>query len=253
MRKSIEIGNTKVVADTIGGKILSWTYKGDDIIAPFRVKHDKKERGGIFACLPFFGPAPEEMPNIPQHGWLRHQELDMECQSIDENGDVILTFKGLNITTREYPWRLEYKIRYRLTETVMRIYLECKMIEVIGESLHMPAKVQLALHPYFAMSKKTGGASIIHARSNLEFSSEAYFMDSRTLFANTPAGTIRVSTTCSKICLWSDAPIINEERGTKKYVCIEPVLTIPEDGDKYHYIYPGESVSIAMDIKLGID
>lgn len=64
-----------------GGKVTSWSYQGHEIIYPFRlIEREGKmdQRGGIFACFPNFGRAPQF--GLPIHGPLRDLEGTLEVE-----------------------------------------------------------------------------------------------------------------------------------------------------------------------------
>ena len=237
--RGYKIGNNVFTLIRIGGRLLSWTVNGRDVIYPFRETEDGKERGGIFYCLPFFGPSPKGMENIPQHGWMRHEKMKLESATVDD-GTTILTFYGSNKKSKQYPWLLEYFIRYTLKKTGVRIYLDIQRVDERTDY----APVNVAGHPYMAISEE-GVFPFGDGERAITFSDEAYFINTQPFVVNTPGAKIQMSSQgCQKICLWSHDP--------SQSACIEPVLALPEEfgTDRGFYLAPGEAVSMSMELTI---
>jgi len=80
-----------VLASSMGGTILDWKYKGEDILFPrqvIKIDSQEKIRGGSHLCFPFFGPTPEGFGAWPQHGNMRDELL--QIVSFAENKIVFL-------------------------------------------------------------------------------------------------------------------------------------------------------------------
>lgn len=93
------IGNNDVyaVVSSVGGTVKEFVYHGENLIFQDRMVGDKS-RGGIPICFPFFGKPIERFSGISQHGWLRHQELELH-----EGTQNCVVFGGENEITEEFP------------------------------------------------------------------------------------------------------------------------------------------------------
>ncbi len=210
----IEQGNSRVEISRVGGTILSWTVDGQEIIPKLFKKVNQETgkasyRGGMPICFPFFGPSPEGMKSIPQHGWLRNSEME-----IIESGENEITFSQENKPTDEYPWQLKTTLQYKITDDSLEVILQ---ITRLSDGQQSPAPIDPALHPYFAIDKNSQTKV---DQQEINFSSEARGLDitdDSDITIDTKAGTVKMTTEeFSKLWVWSDNP--------EEYGCLEPVL-----------------------------
>ena len=214
----IEQGNSRVEISKIGGTILSWTVGGQEIIPKLFKKVNQETgkasyRGGMPICFPFFGPSPEGMKSIPQHGWLRNSEME-----IIEPGKNEITFSQKNQPTNEYPWQLKTTLQYKITDDSLEVILQ---ITRLSDDQQSSAPIDPALHPYFAINKNH---QIKVNQQEIDFSPKDYGLDitdGSDITIDTKAGTVKMTTAgFSKLWVWSDKP--------EEYGCLEPVLDDPK-------------------------
>jgi hypothetical protein len=117
MKKLYGIGNegSYAVISSRGASILSWTVGRTAIIFPQTTKNGFVE-GGIQICFPFWGLYQRFSGEIPQHGWLKGQDL-----VLDEQGENLLALKGYMQTKKTYPWYTLYEVKISVTERELRL------------------------------------------------------------------------------------------------------------------------------------
>lgn len=224
----------------IGGTTLRFVWDGLDIIYPFFITKEGKQRGGIPICFPFFGPAPAEFSEIFQHGWLRHEELTLE----GNGAKTFLSLVGAGGKKSRicYPWLLDYRVNFILDHWGLKIILKVRRL---NDGIVRRSPVNPAFHPYISnlgnAVAKANGVSI----SSFEKKSQR-FPFSREAIAD--LGKIRVKIISdgfrrgSFFNSWSDL--------SEKYFCLESVFSPPE----YFNTRNGEFLQIdeIMEVSLSL-
>jgi len=257
----INIGESEFEVSAKGGMITGWKHKDKDIIPELHQKENSTSlRGGVPICFPFFGPSPIGMESIPQHGWLRNEELSGKMVENYNPGDIkidsdkkgalieqiknktVIQFSKENEPTAEYPWKLKYTITHILTEDGMETVLE---IERLNDGQEEDAPINPAFHPYFAI-KQDGQTKIDGEEPN--FSPNDYgidITDDSDIVISTQGGLIKMQTEgFGKVWIWSDNP--------DKYACIEPVIQEPEKFNTPEGKFLKQREKIQVSMKLGI-
>ena len=238
--ETIKQGNSKVEISKTGGTILSWTVDGQEIIPKLFKKINQKTgktsyRGGMPICFPFFGPSPEGMENIPQHGWLRNSK-----GSILKINDNQVSVAHENDPTEEYPWKLEVGFNCQITDNSLEITLA---ITRLSDGQQSPAPINPAFHPYFTINKNSQ-SKVDHQEIN--FSSKDYGLDitdDSNIIIDTKAGPVKMTTKgFSKLWVWSDNP--------EKYGCLEPVLDDPKKFNTEAGTFLDENNTLILEMKL---
>jgi D-hexose-6-phosphate mutarotase len=249
--KNIEVGKSKFNISSKGAMITGWKYKGKDIIPELHQKESSTSlRGGVPICFPFFNASPPGMENIPQHGWLRNEELPGQIisQTADE---IIIQFSKSNQPIENYPWRLKYIITHKLTAQSEESILE---IERLNDGEKKDAPINPAFHPYFTINP-AGQAKI--GEHTPKFTEDFYYTgislvrdtevsEDGTIIISTRVGEIEMKTKGFKIvCLWTD--------NSEKYVCIEPTIQehLKFNTPEGKFLKIGEKIKVSMKLKLG--
>ncbi len=220
--KNIEIGKSKFNISSKGAMMTGWKYKGEDIIPELHQKENSTSlRGGAPICFPFFNASPPGMENIPQHGWLRNEELSGEIISQSED-EVVIRFSKVNAPIENYPWQLKYTITHRLTGQSAESILK---IERLNDDEEKDAPINPAFHAYFTINPN-GKTKI--GEHTPKFTSDFYYTNiplvkdtelskKGELIVDTRVGKIKMETEGLKVaCLWTD--------DLERYACIEPTI-----------------------------
>ncbi len=224
-----------------GGQVINWVQDGKQIIY-LQQTVGSKLRGGIPICFPFFGPPKPRFSEIRQHGWLRDENLVMEngCH----NG---LKFKGISQNRKGYPWSLEYKVSISLKQVrVLELKLEMKRLK---DGIEEDAPINPAYHPYFSNLGLKAVKIGEHEREiSLGQDETVYLKGNKVLIID--LGEEKVQMTLggdfdeeSCITLWTD---------NKKYFCVEPSLTHPNDFNtpKGKYLKQGEVLTLICRLRV---
>jgi D-hexose-6-phosphate mutarotase len=229
--------NTEAIVSSKGGTVTNLVYKGMDIVYPQRTTVEKKVRGGIPICLPFFGPPkPEFAKEIPQHGWLRNEELELSTKSANS-----VTFSGISLYKRSYPWALRYIVDVSIkAEGVLELKL---LVKRLKDGIAGKAPINPAFHPYFS---NLGKRSVRIDGTKITEFGEAKILPikNKVLFIDSGQAKIQMLLggdfgKSSHVALWSD---------NIAYFCVEPILTHPDDFDtpKGKYLKEGESITLSL-------
>lgn len=222
MLKTIGSRESHAVISSVGATINTFVYRGENLIYP-EGKIGEKSRGGIPICFPFFGKPPKNFSDIPQHGWLRKQELNLI-----EESEAYVVFSGVNERTSEFPWSLEYQIRVGILPT------GCLMLNLItkrikdGESRKAP--INPGFHPYFCSNRSDDLVTKCTARIGSDVVTKFHKESVKTsvaepILVRSGSRTLKM-VLCgdfsydSSLTLWSD--------NAEEYFCVEPVLTHPD-------------------------
>lgn len=240
--EDIKIGESEFNISSRGGMVTGWKYKGADIIPELHQKENSTSlRGGVPICFPFFGPSPEGMKNIPQHGWLRNEELSGKIVEEAENKTVV-QFSKESAPTEEYPWKLRYTIIHTLAENGVETILEVERLE---DRQKEDAPINPAFHPYFAI-EQDGQTKIDGVEPN--FSPKDYgidITDNTDITISTQGGLVKMQTKgFGKVWIWSD--------DAENYACIEPVIQEPTkfNTPEGKFLTPREKNQIMMRLTI---
>ncbi len=244
------IGNEDfyAVVSSVGGTVQEFVYHGENLIYKGR-QIGGKSRGGIPICFPFFGKPIACFSSIPQHGWLRNQELSMQGYA-EEYG--ILFVEG-NTPTEEFPWQLKYEVTVSIDSEVDALSLKL-VTERLKDGVDFGAPINPGFHPYFCADRSNGIATCmarVGSRVLTDFKKE-----SEKIVANTPiiikSGSrflkMQLSgdfNPASQLTLWSGSP--------GEYFCVEPILTQQDvfaktEGGKF--LKEGEKSTIIMQLSV---
>ena len=145
----IELATKKTIGDrynfaevsSLGAMVERYVVGGKRVLYNMKSVGDKT-RGGIPICFPFFGSPPEGFRDIPQHGWLRHQQLE-----IKEKRSREIVFVGKNMPSDAYPWQLDYEITVLIN---MQSSLLLKVVTTrLSDGERYDAPFNPGFHPYF--------------------------------------------------------------------------------------------------------
>ena len=133
-----------------GAHVASWQPAGErpvlwlspaSLFAP-----GKAIRGGVPICLPWFGPHPED-PSAPSHGFARTSPWTLDEARDVEDGRVAVAL-GLHHAAGSSPlWPAAFDTRF-----VVTVGRELDMSLTIHNTGATAARVEAALHTYFAVS-----------------------------------------------------------------------------------------------------
>jgi len=230
----------QVVISPIGGQVISFVKDGKEIIYLQRTI-EAKRRGGIPICFPFFGPPKQRFATIPQHGWLRDQELYTAYE-----GEQVVVFQGDNEerNTKSYSWLLRYSVDIQLTDRSLVLLLRVQRLE---DKIKEDAPINPAFHPYFS---KLGRRAIKIGEEETEnFNKDAKIVrlnGKKELTINLGQKKVKMvlegdfgEESC--VTLWTDS---------EQYFCVEPSLTHPDDFDTQNgkYLKQGEFLTLVCEL-----
>ena len=214
--KNLQIGESKFSFLTRGGMLTKWERQGKAIIPTFhRKKGSTSWRGGIPVCFPFFNASPSGMEDIPQHGWLRQEEMVGRITR-QTDSEIEVVFEKKNKPRVSYPWLLDYSLTYYLSERELKMTFTVRRL---ADGIKNPAPINPAFHPYFAVDKKY---PVVLGGQRPSFGEEFYYLPipskkSPAVLVDTVAGKVQMTTAGFQVfCLWTDNP--------EKYICLEPVV-----------------------------
>jgi len=236
------IGNLldkEAFVSSIGGTITGFVCDGIDIIYPQKMIGTKL-RGGIPICFPFFGsPKARFAKEIPQHGWLRNEELKLIGKS-----PFTLIFQGKSQNRKVYPWHLVYQVVTSLTADALQLKLKVQRLE---DGIIEDAPVNPAFHPYF---NNLGRRAVRIGSKEISDFGEAKIIpiENKVLFVDLGKKTIEILLgndfgENTHVALWSDS---------NEYFCIEPILNYPDDFDtsRGRHLKQGESLILSCAIAI---
>jgi D-hexose-6-phosphate mutarotase len=248
--QNFKLGKSEFNISPKGAMITGWKYKTQEIIPELHPKQNSTSlRGGVPICFPFFNASPPGMENIPQHGWLRNEELKGKIiQQTDD--EVTVRFSKENQPLENYPWRLQYIITHKLTPKTAETILE---IERLSDGQKKNAPINPAFHPYFTI-RQTEKTKIGNHRP--QFSNDFYYQEiplkenslqskDGAIIIDTEGGLVEMKTEGFKVvCLWTD--------NFQEYACIEPVV---DEHLKFNtlsgtFLKSGEKLKLIIDLKI---
>jgi galactose mutarotase-like enzyme len=216
-----EIGRY-VIVSLKGATVISYIFNNVVVIFP-QTLVGSKIRGGIPICFPFFGsPKPKFAGEISQHGWLRDQQFAPHREG--ENSVILRGFMNGQVKTT-YPWAFLYDVEISI-EPKGTLALELCAVR-LNDGIDDLAPVNPGFHPYFcnlgrkaviingdAWIAEEGPAKIVPA-------AEEILIDMGAAQVKMSLGGDFDEKSC--FALWTD--------NAKKYFCVEPILTHPDDFD----------------------
>ncbi|MBW8189975.1 D-hexose-6-phosphate mutarotase [Neiella marina] len=105
----------------------------------------KAIRGGVPVCWPWFGPHPTDS-NLPQHGFARNQNWQLENATQLPSGATELTFVLTDTPASRELWPHAFKLALKVT-----VATELTLELITTNCDDVPATVGGALHSYFAV------------------------------------------------------------------------------------------------------
>ncbi|MFH1036463.1 MAG: hypothetical protein V1756_00130 [Patescibacteria group bacterium] len=236
-------GSTFALVSTLGGTVMDFSYQKINIIYPQRkvdIQGEKKSRGGIPICFPFFGPAINRFAGISQHGWLQSQGLIIK--SLMESS---ITMTGSQ-RSEKFPWNLEYSVSVGVNPGILTVNLEVRRMQ---DSNPEDCPINPAFHPYFTNLGKREVK--IGQQTYTDFLAESLIVPSeRNVVIDNGLCKVQMSlggdfSGNSRICLWSDDP--------DKYFCVEPMLAPMEsfaDDDDGVFLAGKEIIRLDMALRV---
>lgn len=234
-------GILSMETSAIGARIISLTKNGKDFIFPQqfvgKVKGINVIRGGMHPCSPIFGKKDGQFAAIPQHGGLRDIDWRLVNATDDDGIEYQCEFK-------QFDYWLVYSVHYRLVSNCLRV------ITRIENKLSVPVPLEFGWHPYFFAPEGAKISFSLHPENRPIFVDQPYspqiFETSKTIKINlVGVGRVRLYTlqgfATGRVCIWTD--------WRKEYVCVEPLLSHPDDFNTQEGIFLDEGhlvVSLAM-------
>jgi D-hexose-6-phosphate mutarotase len=242
---TLESGTAKAVISETGGQVISWSVDGQDIIFP-QIQLGAKKRGGVPICFPFFGPPTKRFADIPQHGWLRKQELKVKLLPVWKSYIELL---GFSQKRPSYPWSMKYIVKAHLTDKGLELELR---IERQYDGIEEDAPVNPCFHPYFSSFGKRlvkiGGKVYDFETLRNGRSEKIHVGENPRILIDTGDRKIHMLLTShfsKKTCLtlWTD---------NEKYFCVEPSLTSIDEFDttKGKYLKKGETLILRCTLMI---
>lgn len=246
----ITIGNENVyaVVSLIGATVKEFVCHGENLIYPARL-FNEKSRGGIPICFPFFGKSTDEFSGIPQHGWLRNQELELVEQS-----DIHVQLTGENEPTKEFPWKLKYFITITVDSEENSLLMEL-VVTRLADGEYFSAPINPGFHPYFCSDQLNaiayGMANVGNGNIITDFPEQSVkipvgnpilIKSGTRIIEMVLEGDFSAS---SCLTLWSD--------NIEEYFCVEPVLTHPRVFSKLEggeFLDEGERLEMVCFLKV---
>lgn len=236
--------NSYAIISSVGGTVHRFVCNGKEVIFPF-LTVDDKSRGGIPICFPFFGPPTQRFQTIPQHGWLRHEELRLIQAS-----DTTVSFAGANKKSEAFPWLLEYRviIKIELDGLVLRLF-----VKRLKDGHFVKLPINPAFHPYFWSNPDSNDRCIarclarVGGRIITEYSKQSWKCPVNSpILINSGTQTVKMTldgdfNQNSSLTHWSDNP--------DAFFCTEPKLTDEDafdDPDAGSFLGEDETMEISM-------
>ena len=145
----LETAQAAAAVSLCGGRILSFTVKGDEVLwrpRAWRWESEGWTHGGLPLCWPWFGmdgPNPTNM-----HGFVRTQTFAIRRKELGRERCELVLGLSSNAATRKR-WPHDFDLEYRIVLTD-RLRLELKTANTGRE----PFQLTTGFHPYFAIGDR---------------------------------------------------------------------------------------------------
>ena len=197
-------GAAKAIVDPMGAWLTNLSDDNGDILYPKRTLKGadgaNKDRGGLFVCVPNFGPGGAS--GLAQHGFARTQEWEI----IDKTESSIL----LKLLPTEGKYTdVSFVVSYQLNDRILIATLD------IANDSSQEVRVAPAFHPYFATQESE--VKINGEVQNLSELHEAVFEE----------GKQQELATAGRVFLLESKDLTTWAKWTDElgpYVCVEPSL-----------------------------
>jgi len=204
MEQELWSGPTKAIVDPMGAWLTNLSDDNGDILYPKRAFQmpdgTSKDRGGLFVCLPNFGPGGGS--GLAQHGFGRIQEWEV----LDKTEASILM--KLKAPEGEYA-ALNAVLSYQLNDQLLMAALD------LTNDGDRDLRIAPAFHPYFATSE--GIVKVNGEEQILDELAEAVFIEGKE--QEIEANGRVISCESSQLTEWAKW---TDQLG--QYVCVEPSL-----------------------------
>jgi hypothetical protein len=211
-----------------GGTIVRWQYGEVDVLYPQRrisVRGELKLRGGIPICVPIHGKPPDERWlqgfGIPQHGFVRDQQMEYVRRESSASGQMNLTHVGSGV----FPWGFLCAETPMVTEEGVYHSLVVMRLKEHDQSKFpgtpeggMP--VAPGIHPYFSTPRGVWGLAhgkrTLHNTGLRKGESQVWpLVAGESVRLRTSLGTVRFvpQEPYQELVIWTDS---------EYYVCVEP-------------------------------
>lgn len=205
MEQELWSGPTKAIVDPMGAWLTNLSDDNGDILYPKRLLKtadgETKDRGGLFVCLPNFGPGGTS--SLAQHGFGRTQQWEI----LDKTEASIL-LKMEDQTEGEYK-DIRAILSYQLNDQLLMAALD------ISNDGDQDMRIAPAFHPYFATSEEP--VKINDEEQKLDELAEAVFLEGEKQQIEVSGRAIACeSPQLNTWAKWTDQ--------LGPYVCLEPSL-----------------------------
>jgi glucose-6-phosphate 1-epimerase len=225
-------GAAKAIVDPLGAWLTNLSDENGDIIYPKRsleaADGTTKDRGGLFACAPDFGPGGAS--GLPQHGFARTEPWEV----VDRTESSVL----LKLIPSEGEYKdVTFVVSYQLNDHIL-----IATFDVANDSGH-DVRVAPAFHPYFATH---GGEVKINGEQQVlsELHEATFEQDEKQEIELAGRKLTLASPQLTTWAKWTD------ELGP--YICLEPSLAgfsfLNETPAPAEVLKPGETKSFTFTI-----
>ena len=205
-----------------GARITGLKKDGRDFFFPQQVIRGNEGRdlirGGMHLCSPIFGKKKDgRFATIPQHGGLR--DVDWQLVNVSERLADIEYLCEFS----QFGYWLKYKVSYLLDDNCLRVTVSVENKNIDSVSF------EFAWHPYFYAPE---GAEISFVGQDIEpihidqpYGPKIFGASETVEIKLFSVGTVKMwllrGFDAGQVCVWTD--------WQGKYVCVEPLLSHPDD------------------------
>lgn len=231
MEQELWSGPTKAIVDPMGAWLTNLSDDKGDILYPKRTLQaadgSSKDRGGLFVCLPNFGPGGNS--GLAQHGFARA----VEWKVLDKTEASIL-LKMADQTEGEYKG-IRAILSYQLNDQLLMAALD------VSNDGDTDMRIAPAFHPYFATNEEQ--AKINGEEQKLDELAEAMFVEGNKQVIDVAGKAIECeSPQLNTWAKWTDQ--------LGPYVCLEPSLAgfsfLNDTPAPIEMLKPGETKSFTF-------
>jgi galactose mutarotase-like enzyme len=230
MEQELWSGPTKAIVDPMGAWLTNLSDDNGDILYPKRAFQTsdgtKKDRGGLFVCLPNFGPGGSS--SLAQHGFGRTQAWDV----LDKTEASILL--KLQSPEGEYA-ALNAVLSYQLND-----HLLMAALDLTNDGDH-DLRIAPAFHPYFATGE--GAVKVNGEEQSLDELADTVFVEGEEQEIDVDGRVINCeSQQLGTWAKWTDQ--------LGPYMCVEPTLAgysfLNDTPKPIELLKPGETRTFSL-------
>jgi len=232
-----------------GGRIRTWREEGMDIFFPQQkliIDGQEKLRGGMHVCFPSFGPVDKKF-GLPQHGRLRDLRGIKRSSNWELRGsDLLGCFnQPISVSISAIPQKRGFRF---------------SIFASLKKEATAAVPIGMGLHPYFSTPQgyaSTGyygerfegtPQTVVRKLELSDYVRRQYFYeitihlkDLGTVKMNVGGDFLKVPNPA--VVFWRDDP---------RYLCVEPVMALPEDygTERCLWLKPGEHAYLSCDFEF---